>query len=443
TMIFALGGMIYLSPILAMVAMFPPLMMAIGTNRFAKTLHERFTLVQEQYSNISTKVQENLTGIRVVKAYTREDSEVEAIRDLNKDYLEKNLKYFRSMGVLYPFFDFSHNLGIFVVLSLGSYLMIQPGTAFQVGDFAAFILYLNMLHFPMISIGWVLNVIQRGVASLTRINEIFDTEPVIADPPEPLATKELKGRLTFKNVDFGYNEDGLVLKNIDLDIRPGMILGVVGATGSGKSTLTHLIPRFYDPTHGEVLLDGEPLSKYRLKDLRKTVGLVAQDHFMFSTTVGKNIGFGMDPTDYSMEAVEQASRLAVLHENVVDFPRGYETMVGERGVSLSGGQRQRAAIARALAINPRILILDDALSAVDTHTEEQILSGLRTVMKERTTLLISHRISTVHEADWIVVLEKGEIIEQGTHEDLVALGGVYATMHRHQLLEEQIEEMSA
>ncbi|MCA9427538.1 MAG: ATP-binding cassette domain-containing protein, partial [Candidatus Omnitrophica bacterium] len=207
--------------------------------------------------------------------------------------------------------------------------------------------------------------------------------------------------------------------------------------------LTHLIPRFYDPTHGEVLLDGEPLSKYRLKDLRKTVGLVAQDHFMFSTTVGKNIGFGMDPTDYSMEAVEQASRLAVLHENVVDFPRGYETMVGERGVTLSGGQRQRAAIARALAINPRILILDDALSAVDTHTEEQILSGLRTVMKERTTLLISHRISTVHEADWIVVLEKGEIIEQGTHEDLVALGGVYATMHRHQLLEEQIEEMSA
>ncbi len=443
TMVFALGGMIYLSPMLAIVAMFPPLIMAIGTNRFAKTLHERFTVVQEQYSAISSKVQENLTGVRVVKAYTREEAEVDSIRVMNKDYLEKNLKYFKAMGVLYPFFDFSHNLGILVVLSVGSLLMIQPGTDFQVGDFAAFILYLNMLHFPMISIGWVLNVIQRGVASLRRINDILETEPDIRDSAQSLPIEGVEGHLTFKGVDFGYNKDGRVLKGIDLDIQPGTILGIVGATGSGKSTLTHLIPRFYDPDRGEILLDGQPLSKYRITDLRRMIGLVAQDHFMFSATVGKNIGFGMDPADYSMESIEEASRLAVLHENVVDFPKGYETMVGERGVTLSGGQRQRAAIARALAINPRVLILDDALSAVDTHTEEMILSGLRSVMKERTTLLISHRISTVREADWIVVFEKGEIVEQGTHEDLVSLGGVYATMHRHQLLEEQIKEMSA
>jgi len=443
TMVFALAGMIYLSPLLATVAMFPPLLMAIGTNRFAKTLHERFTVVQEQYSTISTKVQENLTGVRVVKAYTREEAEVEAIRTMNQDYLEKNLKYFKSMGVLYPFFDFSHNLGIFVVLSVGGMMMIQPNSTFQVGDFAAFILYLNMLHFPMISIGWVLNVIQRGVASLARINEILETQPEIRDPENPLPIAGVSGHLTFKGVDFSYDPTIPVLKGIDLDIRPGTIVGIVGATGSGKSTLTHLIPRFYDPDRGEILLDGKPLAAYRVTDIRKMIGLVAQDHFMFSATVGKNIGFGLDPADYSVESIEEASRLAVLHENVVDFPRGYDTMVGERGVTLSGGQRQRAAIARALAINPRVLILDDALSAVDTHTEEQILSGLRTVMKERATLLISHRISTVREADWIVVLQKGEIVEQGTHEDLVSLSGVYATMHRHQLLEEQIEEMSA
>lgn len=443
TMAFALVGMFYLSPLLATVAVFPPLLMAVGTNRFAKTLHERFTVVQEQYSTISTKVQENLTGIRVVKAYTREEAEVEAIRELNKDYLHKNLRYFRAMGVLYPFFDFSHNLGIFVVLSVGSYLMIQPGTTFLVGDFAAFILYLNMLHFPMISIGWVLNVIQRGVASLARINEIMQTEPEIADPADSISIEGVRGRLTFRKVDFGYESGSRVLKGIDIDIQPGSILGIVGATGSGKSTLTHLIPRFYDPQDGEILLDGVPLSRYRLADLRRQVGLVAQDQFMFSSTVEKNIGFGLDPAEYSMEAIEEASRLAVLHENIVDFPKGYETLVGERGVTLSGGQKQRAAIARALAIDPRILILDDALSAVDTHTEERILHGLRRVMKERTTLLISHRISTVREADSIVVLEKGQIVERGTHEELIAFGGIYATMHRHQQLEEQIEEMSA
>jgi ATP-binding cassette subfamily B protein len=443
TMFFAVCGMVYLSPLLTLVALGPPLVMAVGTNRIAKLLHDRFTLVQEQYSKISSKVQENLSGIRVVKAYTREEAEVEAIRDLNRDYLKKNLDYFSAMGVLYPFFSFTHNLGRLVVLGVGGWMMLSPARRFDLGDFAAFFLYLNMLHFPMISIGWVLNVIQRGVASLVRINEVLESVPAIRDPENPISAERIEGELVFQNVTFSYREGRPVLKNISLTVSPGTVLGVIGATGSGKSTLTHLIPRFYDTQEGEILLDGKPVQQYRLADLRKAIGLVSQDHFMFSSTVAKNIGFGIESEDLFERTVEQASQIAAVHDNILEFPKGYETMVGERGITLSGGQRQRAAIARALAIDPKVLILDDALSAVDTHTEEQILRGLRQVMRERTTLLISHRISTVQNADRIIVLERGEIVEEGTHEQLLVLNGIYASIHRQQQLEEEIEEMTA
>lgn len=439
----SLIGMMLLSPSLTLIALFPPLIMAIGTNRLARMVHDRFTLVQEQYSRISTRVQENLAGIRVVKAYVREAGEVEAIRELNQGYLEKNLHYFRAEGVLYPFFSFSHNLGRFVVLSVGSVLMMVSSETFHVGDFAAFLLYMSMLLFPMISIGWVLNVIQRGVASLIRINEVFNEQPSIRDPENPVEELPRRGEIEFRGVSFGYRPGRKVLDSIDLTIPPGATLGVIGATGSGKSTLSHLIPRFYDPDEGEILLDGIPLRQYRLKNLRRMIGLVSQDHFMFSSTVRKNIGFGLPPEEFVADGViEEASRLAALHENIVEFPKGYETLVGERGITLSGGQRQRAAIARAIAIDPLVLILDDALSAVDTHTEEQILHGLRHVMRGRTTLLISHRISSVQNADWIVVLEQGRIVEQGSHDDLIRLDGIYASIHRHQLIEAELEGLA-
>ncbi len=442
-MTFALAGMAYLSPTLTLIALIPPFIMAAGTNRLAKIVHDRFTRVQEQYSTISTKIQENLAGIRVVKAYVRENSEVEAIKALNTDYLKKNLDYFKAEGILYPFFGFSHNLGRFVVLSAGGVLMLSATGGFDVGDFAAFLLYLNMLLFPMISIGWVLNVIQRGVASLVRINEVLHEEPAIRDPEEPVSSPPTQGHIEFRNVSFGYREDQRVLHSINLDIPAGTLLGMVGPTGSGKSSLAQLIPRFHDPNEGEILIDGIPLHQYRLADLRGMIGLVSQDHFMFSNTVRKNIGFGLPPEEFLADGViEGASRLAAFHDNVTEFPQGYETLVGERGITLSGGQRQRAAIARAIAIDPRILILDDALSSVDTHTEERILQGLRTVTQDRTTLIISHRISTVQEADRIIVLEDGRIIEEGTHAELLRLDGLYASIYRHQLLEAEIEGMT-
>lgn len=444
TMAFALAGMIYLSPTLAMVALGPPILMAVGTNRLARVVHDRFLEVQEQYSKISTRVQENLAGIRVVKAYGMEDREVDAIRDLNQDYLNKNLRYFKAEGVLYPFFGFSHNLGRFVVLGVAGVLLLSPTSNFAVGDFAAFLLYLNMLLFPMISIGWVLNVIQRGVASLGRINEVMNEVPTIRDPDQPVDRKPERGEIELRNVSFGYTPDRLVLQGISLIIPAGTTVGIIGATGSGKSTLAHLIPRFHDPSEGEILIDGVPIQQYRLSDLRGEIGLVSQDHFLFSTSVKNNIGFGMSPEEFGADgAIEEASRLAALHENVVEFPQGYETTLGERGITLSGGQRQRASLARAIAIDPSILILDDALSAVDTHTEEQILQGLRSVTRDRTTILISHRISTVQEADWTIVLEDGRIAEQGTHEDLLRLEGIYAEINQHQLLEAQLEELSA
>lgn len=443
-MTFALGGMAYLSPALTLIALVPPLIMAVGTNRLARIVHDRFTLVQEQYSAISTKIQENLAGIRVVKAYVREDSEVEAIKRLNTEYLNRNLDYFKAEGILYPFFGFSHNLGRFVVLSVGGVLMMTGVGGFDVGDFAAFLLYLNMLLFPMISIGWVLNVIQRGVASLVRINEVLHEEPAIRDPEQPVETPPAKGHIEFRHVSFGYRKDQPVLHSINLDIPAGTLLGIVGPTGSGKSSLAQLIPRFHDPDEGEILIDGIPLPQYRLSDLRGMTGLVSQDHFMFSNTVRKNIGFGLPPEEFLADGVvEEASRLAAFHDNVIEFPQGYETMVGERGITLSGGQRQRAAIARAIAIDPKILILDDALSSVDTHTEEQILQGLRQVTRDRTTLIISHRISTVQEADHIIVLDEGRIIEQGTHSELLKVEGLYASIYRHQLLEAEIEGMTA
>ncbi len=412
---------------------------------FGEQIHIRFEKIQEFFSDISARAQENFTGVRVVRAYAQEESEIAEFDGLNRQYVERNLSLVRLSAVFRPLMMFLIGLGFAVILWYGGR---ETATGqMTLGQFAAFNLYLEQLIWPLIAMGYVTNLVQRGTASLKRMHQIMAIEPAIADAPDaqPVQHRDragamvtgIEGRIEFRHLTFRYTPDGPpVLRDINLVIEPGQAVAFIGRTGSGKSTLMNLVPRLLDAGPGMVLIDGHPIQKIPLHQLRENIGYVPQETFLFSETLTENIAFGV--RNGQTEGIEQAAEVAGLADDIKEFPQSYATLVGERGITLSGGQKQRTAIARAVMRQPKILILDDALSAVDTYTEERILSHLRGVMSHRTSLIVSHRISTVKDADLICVLDHGQIVERGTHEELMRLGGEYADLYERQLLEEEL-----
>jgi ATP-binding cassette subfamily B multidrug efflux pump len=395
--------------------------------------------VQAQLSTMTALVQENLSGARVVRAYAQEGAELDRFAAVNDEYVERNRRLVRMYGVLYPAIQLLMGTGTVVVLWLGGRQVVAG--AISLGEFVAFGAYLTMLHWPMIALGWVVNIFERGEASMGRLAEVLSSEPAIRDESDG-PVPAIRGALEIRDLSFGYDPERPVLQGVSLQVPAGATVAIVGATGSGKSTLASLLPRLYDPPPGTVFVDGVDVRRIPLAQLRAAIGFVPQETFLFSATVRENVAFGLSaavPAEDVTRRVETAAGVAQLAKDVADFPRGYETLVGERGLTLSGGQKQRTALARALAAEPRILVLDDALSAVDTYTEEEVLRGLRAARTTRTTVLVSHRVSTVKDADLIVVLADGRVVEQGRHEDLVAGGGYYADLYRRQLLREEME----
>ena len=441
TIIFTAGALIFMwhiSPRLTMYAFLPLPLVSVIIQYFGRKIHERFERIQAMFSDISARAQENFSGVRVLRAYVQEKAEIEAFEAANQEYIRRSLLLVRLMGVLWPTLELLLGLAIVLVLWLGGREVLLH--RMTVGDFVAFNTYMVQLTWPIIALGWVLNIFQRGTASVGRINEIFAEKPEIADAPVPQAKtcEAIRGEVEFRNLDFSYN--GVpVLKNVDLHIPAGTSLAIVGPTGSGKSTLVNLIPRVYDAAPGAVLLDGRPIREFSLAELRSNIGFVPQETFLFSDTIRENIAFGAEQAGDSQ--IHDAARAANISADIEGFPETYSTMVGERGITLSGGQKQRTAIARAILRDPRILVLDDALSSVDTHTEEKILTHLREVMRGRTTIFISHRVSTVRNADRIAVLHGGSIVELGTHEELITRNGYYTDLYNKQLLEEELAEV--
>ncbi len=407
--------------------------------KIGKKIHERFTKIQEKFAELTTKAQENFSGIRVIKSYVREESEIESFKEMSQDYLEKNMRMIKVQAMLMPILFLITGLSLIIVVLVGGGKIISG--SMDLGELTAFIFYLGILIWPMIAFGWVVNIVQQGEASMKRLNKIFH-EPYEIEQNENTDTNilNLNGDIEFRNVSFKYGEHlPFVLKDVNLKIPSGSTVAIMGYTGSGKTTLVNLIPRLYDVTGGELLINGKNIKNIPLDILRKNVGYVQQEPFLFSDTLLNNISYGVRKVN--PEKVKEVSAIANFDKDVESFPHGYETISGERGITLSGGQKQRATLARALAIDPEILILDDSFSAVDTNTEEEILKNLKKFMKGRTSLIISHRISTVKDADKIIVLSDGKIAEEGTHDRLVSLNGIYADLHYKQLLEKELEEL--
>jgi ATP-binding cassette subfamily B multidrug efflux pump len=468
TIVFTAGALVFMlsiSPKLTLYAFLPLPIVSITIQYFGRLIHERFERIQAMFSDISARAQENFSGARVIRAYVQEEAEIAAFERSNQEYIKRSLKLVRLMGMLWPTLETMLGLAIVLVLWLGGRevingqltisLVSQLGTkttlfldgSMSVGDFVAFNVYMVQLTWPIIALGWVINIFQRGTASMGRINEILVEKPEIEDSESiqvksrtgeaPVAT-QIAGEIEFRHLNFSYNSTP-VLRDINLRIPAGSSLAIVGPTGSGKTTLVSLIPRIYDAEPGSVLIDGVPIREYPIAALRRNLGSVPQETFLFSETVRENIAFGKE--DAADEDVRSAARAASIAEEIEGFPEQYRTLVGERGITLSGGQKQRTAIARAIIRNPRILILDDALSSVDTHTEDKILNHLREIMQGRTTIFISHRVSTVRNADRIAVLHAGRIVELGTHDELVAKDGYYTDLYNKQLLEEELAEV--
>lgn len=431
----ALSFMVHISPKLTFYAFLPLPVVSIVIQYFGRRIHERFERIQAMFSEISARAQENFSGARVIRAYVQEEAEIKSFEAANQEYVSRSLKLVRLMGMLWPTLEFMLGLAMVLVLWIGGREVLAG--RMEIGGFTSFTIYMMQLTFPVIALGWVVNIFQRGTASLVRLNEIMLEQPEIKDEPEA-SIREIGGEIEFRGLNFAY--DGTpVLCDVNLRIPAGTSMAIVGPTGSGKSTLMSLIPRIYDAAPGMVMIDGRPIRDFSIAALRRNIGFVPQETFLFSDRIRDNIALGVESA--SDQEIHDAAAAASIANEIEEFPESYRTMVGERGITLSGGQKQRTAIARALIRNPRILILDDALSSVDTHTEDKILNHLREVMQDRTTIFISHRVSTVRNADCIAVLHDGRIVETGTHEELIALNGYYSELYNKQLLEEELAEV--
>ena len=469
----ALAMMLAIDARLTLLSLIPLPFVSVSVKMFGTAIHRRFEQIQAQLSEVSAIAQEALSGVRVVRAYRQEAFETTRFERANAEYLRRNRRLIVIQGFFFPSMSLFLGLGSMLVLWLGSREVITG--RITLGQFVAFFSYLTMLSWPMIAFGWVTNMLQRGLASWKRMLEVLETEPAIADSHHASAPGDIRGEIEFRDLTFAYNGTP-VLEHISARIPAGQTVAIVGVTGSGKSTLISLLARLHDPPSGTVFVDGVDVREMPLSVLRGAIGFVPQEPFLFSDTIGDNIAFGLDavaavgeppvrqdrsglgqersaagqepsaerperltaPSERRRERIVHAAAVSRLDKDLVDFPAGYDTAIGERGITLSGGQKQRTAMARAIAIDPRILILDDALSAVDTYTEEEILSRLQAVMRERTSIIVSHRISTVRRADQIFVLDDGRIVERGTHDELVGRGGLYAELHKKQLLEEEL-----